>query len=176
MMMKTTKILALGTAMVALTLPVSYVQAATDALGVEANILASPLAVDATQNLNFGAFTNNGAGGTVEVDTAGSGTYTGVTQILGPVETEGRVVMTGNAAQPIDIRVVEPGPIIVSHSTAAGVTMEVTNFDINGLGKTGTITMTGTTMAVPIGAELTVPAAKPPGAYTGTFTVETLYQ
>ena len=177
-MSKKTKLLTLGTAMVALTsMPAINVFAATEALNVEADIVNSALAVTGTQNLHFGAFTNDGAGGTVDVNTLGAGNYVGVTQILaGPAPAEGRVVMTGAAGVPIDIRVLggPTTPILVTHTTAA-VTMEVSNFDINGLGRTALLTMAGTTMAVPIGAELTVPAGRPPGNYTGTFTVETLY-
>lgn len=176
-MRKSTKLMTLGTAMVALTsLPAMHAFAVTDSLNIEANIVASPLALNATQSLNFGAFTNDGAGGTVNVDTAGTGNYVGVTQIIsGPATTAGRAVMAGNAGVPIDIRVLgAPNPVIVTHTTAA-VTMEVTNFNINGLGRTGMITMAGTNMQVPIGAQLTVPAGRPPGSYTGTFTLEAIY-
>lgn len=167
------KIIALGTAMVALScLPA---QAATDNLNIEANIVASPLALTATQNLNFGAFTNGGAGGTVTVNTAGVGNYVGITQVLGPATQEGRVLMTGNSGVDIDVVVLGGGAIPVTHSTNAQ-TMQVSNFDINGLGRTVTVNMAGTNTSLPVGAELTVPAGRLPGNYTGTFTVEAIYR
>lgn len=160
--------------MVALSaLPCSVAQAATDGLNIGAKILASALALTGTQNLNFGAFTNSGGGGSVTIPLAGAGTYLGVMQIAGPAETPGKVLISGNSGASIEVKVLSAS-IPVTHSTN-GQTMVVGTFDINGQGQTATITMAGTTTSLPIGAKLTVPAAKPAGTYTGTFTVEAVY-
>lgn len=172
------RLIALGTAMVALsTLPTRALLAATDALGVAAEILASPLALVATQNLNFGAFTNNGAGGNVTINTTGGGSYVGVTQVGGVVPSQGGVQMIGNSGVNIVFSVTDP-TVTVVNTAAASQTMVVDQFNVNtnAGGSTEILNMAGTTAIVPIGARLTVPAGRLPGSYTGTFTVQAVYQ
>lgn len=172
------RLIALGTTMVALTaIPAIRAQAATDALNIDAEVVASPLAVNATQDLNFGAFTNGGAGGTVTVNTAGVGNYVGVTQVMGgPPTSAGQVTLGGNTGQPIVFSVTSP-TVVVAHTATPTITMAVNAFNVrtNAGGQTETFALTQPTESIPIGATLTVPAGRPPGAYTGTFTVQAVY-
>jgi hypothetical protein len=172
---KTPKALALSSAMVVLSaLPAQHARAATGNIDVDAIVVTSALLVLQNQALNFGTFTDTGGGGTVAVDVAGLPTYGGVNAIASSTPTEGIIQIKGNAGKNVIISVTNP-TFTVSNGTS---TMKVTKFDINtnGAGSTNTLNMTAASILVPVGATLTVGAIQPIGTYTGSFTVQVIYQ
>ena len=177
---KNKKKIAIGTAMVALSAaPSEYAYAAGTTsinVNIQAIVVTSAIAASQNQSLNFGAFTTGGAGGTVDITPAGVATYTGVVNTPTPVPTEAIVQVKGKSwGLGIDMSVTNPS-VAVSNGTS---TMKVNQFNIstNAAGPIVTgIAMTAPSVAVPIGATLTVGAAQPTGTYAGTFTVQVGYQ
>ena len=169
------KLAGLGAAIVALSIPAALpASAATGGLDIDAQILASPLAISGTQNMNFGAFTGSALGGTVLITPAGGSVYTGVTQVPQITPTQALASVYGNSGVNIIVSITNP-VVTVTNGTA---TMQVSQFNIATAagGATETLNMTSTIMQIPVGATLNVGATQPVGAYTGTFTVNAIYQ
>ena len=177
---KNKKKIAIGTAMVALSaVPVGYAVAAGTTsvnVNIQAIVVTSAIAASQNQSLNFGAFTTGGAGGTVAITPAGAATYAGVVNSPTPAPTEAIVQVKGKSwGLGIDMSVTNPS-VAVSNGTA---TMKVNQFNISTIAAGPIVTgiaMTAPSVAVPIGATLTVGAAQPTGTYAGTFTVQVGYQ
>jgi hypothetical protein len=172
---KDKKMMAVGSAMVALSaLPAHYARAASANIDIDAIIVTTALLVLQDQPLNFGTFTDTAGGGTVAVDTGGAAVYTGVNDIATASPTEGIIEIKGTPGKNVIITVTNP-TFAVTNGTA---TMKVSKFDINtnGAGSTNTLNLTAAAIFVPIGATLTVGAAQPAGTYTGSFTVQVIYQ
>lgn len=172
---KTTGTAAKATAMVVLSaLPARLATAASVNINMKALIATSALVVQQNQSLNFGTFTTGGAGGTVDVNTAGAATYTGVTSSPSTAPTEAILRIAGKNGPVITVSVTNP-TVNVSNGTD---TMQVNQFNVstNAGGALITRAMTATTIFVPVGATLTVGAGQNPGTYTGNFTVQVVYQ
>ncbi|WP_435641425.1 DUF4402 domain-containing protein [Micavibrio aeruginosavorus] len=147
--------------------------AATGVLQAQAMIMPSTLALTSPQNLNFGAFAVSGGAGSVAINTAGTGTYTGVTQVATPAPSEANIRIFGDVGSSVVISVTDPTVTVFSGAN----TMQVDNFQINtnAGGAIETVNMTNATLLVPIGATLNVNAGQAAGSYSGTFTVSVIY-
>ncbi len=147
--------------------------AATGVLQAQAIIMPSTLALTSPQNLNFGAFAVSGGAGSVTINTAGTGTYTGVTQVATPPPSEANIRIFGDVGSSVVISVTDPTVTVFNGAN----TMQVDNFQINtnAGGAIETVNMTNATLLVPIGATLNVNAGQAAGSYSGTFTVSVIY-
>lgn len=174
---KTARIASMGAALMVLgggpVGPAPSAHAATGVLQAQAVIMPSTLALTSPQNLNFGAFAVSGGAGSVTINTAGTGTYTGVTQVATPPPSEANIRIFGDVGSSVVISVTDPTVTVFNGAN----TMQVDNFQINtnAGGAMETINMTNATVLVPIGATLNVNAGQAAGSYSGTFTVSVIY-
>lgn len=176
------KILAAGSAMVALgALTADNADAATKAIPLQAVVLQQ-IALVASQSLNFGAFSVTG-NGTVVISTAGVATPTNA-NMAGATEHEGILKITAAQGYALDVSVAA-GPATLTETVGGVATMTADTFvlgDGAGLTTAGggdeamTATLTAANGTVPIGGTLTFVNGQTTGKYTGSFTVNVLYQ
>ncbi len=179
------KALLMGTALVALS---SNPVGATTGTGLISAIILTPIAVTSTQVLHFGSMTVTTALGDIAVDTAGTrGAGTGsVTEVGGAgLENEGRIEIT--AATGLTMDVAMTATVFTVDDGGAGLAMNVNQFNLKtaagGTSVTTSIVGPATTVVVPVGATLNVPAGQAaaivgitPVTFTGAYTVDVTYQ
>ena len=154
-------------------LPAQHAAAQNAPLTVEAVLVPTGQAILATQNLNFGDVVQGGAG-TVSVNTAGAPTYGGGASSAGGTIQQGIIRAFAATGVVVTYNVTDPTITITDGGTGD---MLVNNFNIgtNAGGTAQVIPMTGTTMPIPIGGTLNVGGADPVGTYTGSVTVNAVF-
>ena len=142
-------------------------------LSAQAQII--PVAVTVSIELHFGAMTVVSAGA-LSISTAGARSVTGgVTDIVGAgLNTNGVLLVSGDPGFIVDMSFSSP-TVVLNDIGGIGAPMNVDNFDINGSGLTAAISLTATTVTVPLGARLNVGASQGAGLYTGTYTIVANY-
>lgn len=142
-------------------------------LSAQAQVL--PIAVTASVELHFGAMTVASAG-TLSISTAGIRSTTGgVTDIVGAgLNSNGVLLVSGDPGFIVDMSLTSP-TFVLNDVAGVGAPMNVDNFDINGSGAVAAISLTATTVSVPLGARLNVGASQGAGLYTGTYTIVANY-
>jgi hypothetical protein len=127
-----------------------------------------PVTITPVATLSFGAFYQSGAG-TVSVDYAGARTWTGGIITLGSYIVSPAILrITGNPGTRITLTM---GPDIIMNGDGGGtvtlhldpVTDPVSPFVLTG--------GTPSTVDLHLGGTIDVPAARPRGSYSGTFTI-----
>ena len=142
-------------------------------LNINAVIVPSPLAANAIQDLDFGAFFPGGAPSTIDIDTAGVPTYgVGIAPEAPPV-SEGIIHLVGSTGSVVNLSLTNNTATITNGTT----NMVVSQFQINtdAGGTTEAVTLPGSTLDVPIGGTLNVGAGQAFGTYNGTITVNASY-
>jgi hypothetical protein len=153
-------------------LPAHYARADTSPLTVEALIVPTGQAITTPQNLDFGNVIQ-GAAGTVSVNTAGVPSYIGASGAGGTI-TEGQIRAFGTNGVVVTYNVTDPTVTLTNGGTGA---MQVNGFNIgtDAAGPTKAVTMTANTMTVPVGGTLNVGGASPTGTYTGSVTINAVF-
>ena len=134
------------------------------------------IVVSGTVDLNFGDLSPNATGGTVTITPGGARTKTGSVILLpgAGLESPATLSMSGSTGVIVEVKVLTPTFTI--DDPGLGVPMSVNNFDINNGGSSITITLTTNPGTFPMGATLTVPAGQAQGVYSGTYTIDAVYQ
>lgn len=142
---------------------ISSALAATATGNANATVL-TPITISATTPLNFGTLSANATGGTVAITAAGARTVSG-TVVVTPAAFSAAVFTvlgTGSATfgitYPTGVSVAGPG-------TAMGVVLTGASFG----------TLSGGSLAFPVGGTLTVGANQAAGAYTGSYIMTVEY-
>lgn len=153
-------------------LPASHVQAASAPLTVQALIIPTGQAITTPQSLDFGNVVQGGAG-TVSINTAGVPSYIGATGAGGTIN-EGQIRAYGTTGVVVTYNVTDPTITITNGGTGA---MQVNGFNIgtDAGGTNEVVTMTGNTMVIPVGGTLNVGGASPIGTYTGSVTINAVF-
>lgn len=178
--MKFNKFLGMGAAAALVTVGVGAHQAyaVQDALTAKAYIV-TPLTLDcSTQDLDFGNIEAPTAGGAsvVNIDTSGTRTVASGSAALvgGGTPGEGQCTLAGDTTFGYTITVTDD---VVS---GPGPDMAVDNFDITDGATNGpspySAALVGGAAVISIGADLTIAQNQTAGAYTGTVTVDAVYQ
>ncbi|MBI2234971.1 MAG: DUF4402 domain-containing protein [Micavibrio aeruginosavorus] len=176
------KILMLGSAVAVMTSGaiLHQAEAATDTLNIDA-VIVVPLAVNCTQNLDFGNI-DAALGGDVIVAPDGTRSEVGGAELVsGGGEMEGECALTGDTTLAYDVTI--PATTV----TGPGPAMAVDDFMVSDDGgATSTNATTGTfsdnlvagAATLSIGATLAVAdsATQTAGTYAGTVTVTAVYQ
>lgn len=129
------------------------------------------VSVTTTQNLSFGAFAHGSAGGTVVINPDGSRSVTGDVISLNMGFTYFPAIFEVEAPSGTVINIVNGPDVELTGSNGGTMTLQVGNAD-PASPFLSTVAPPGRN-PVKIGATLHVggPAANPPGAYSGSFTV-----
>lgn len=132
-----------------------------------------PIIIVPVEELNFGTMTA-GAGGSVEITTAGTRNPTGVFPFSGGLETNGSFSISGSTGVIINLSITSPTFTV---SNGGGDTMNVDTFNIVTAagGRTEPITLTSSTETFPVGATLRVSSGQAEGVYIGQYTLMATY-
>jgi hypothetical protein len=131
------------------------------------------IALTVANPLEFGAITP-GTGGTVIIDVEGGRTKTGtVGLVTGTAPTAASYTVTGTGLATYAITI-PTDPIIITNTTGASETMEVTEMDCS-YGALTSVFAAGGTDAFTVGGTLTVLTGQVAGFYTGPFEVTVAY-
>lgn len=138
---------------------------ATATASISATVV-TPIAISKTADLNFGSFAaDDTVAGTVVIAPAGTRTFTGgasaVSSSAGTV-TAASFTVTGESTSTFAITL-PSSAVTLTHATDVTKTMSVGTFVSN---PSGTGTLVAGSMAVTVGATLTVAAAQTTGVYT----------
>jgi len=187
------KALLMGTALVSLNGIASEMAAAATGAGAMSAEVLAPIVITPVTTLHFGSLT-------VAAGTAGTVTLPTVTPALSrSAGGAGGVTLVSGAATPVagDMQVVSAGGVNLQASVVGGAatagttaitltdgtnTMEVFDFDVdlNGsedtaIGNVLAIPTAATTVNVTVGAKLNVDAAQVANTYTGSYTLNVIY-
>ena len=151
--------------------PSSPAIAATEAIGVNATIMASVGLVE-VRPLSFGTVLIGADAGSITIDPSDS------------ISNLNNVMSDGNATAALVEITAEPGLQLLASTESSVIldsgsnTMVVDHFTIGDAanGDTTTLTLTSPSEQIMIGATLQVGAGQPPGVYTGSFDFTVNYQ
>jgi hypothetical protein len=134
------------------------------------------LSVYTVQNMNFGAFTSNGAGGTVSVSTNGARTTTGSIVPLNMSQFFYQAIFDVSAPQGSIISILYGPDATLTGNNGGSMSMRITGS--NPASPFITTVLQPLRTQVSISGVLTVGslAANPPGAYSGSFYVTFAYE
>lgn len=137
----------------------------SSAIGSATATVVAPLTITHnTGALAFGTFTA-GTGGTVVVDSAGTGSATGdVGFVSGSANSADSFTVSGSGNR--NFNITATGGSVTSGTDTMAFTVSVP----------ASASLSGGTYSLPVGGELTVGSAQAPGAYTGSYTVTVSYQ
>jgi hypothetical protein len=147
-------------------------------------VVVSPLTFINVQGLRFGNIVASGTAGTVRILTDGTRVTTGGVTGYGSTHQEARFAGMGVFNQTVRIRLQSGATINLTRVGGGGAPMQVNNFEIS---STPLIYLTTSyqnfVLGSPtgqynfgIGGRLMVGANQMPGTYTGTFTLQLIYQ
>lgn len=186
MLCKTKKTLLGGAAlMVALSPLVAQkdAQAAQTTVNVDARINAQ-IQLNVTTHMNFGTLTHGGVAGTAALDFADTVTGGGGFQPAGGTTSSAQVNITSEPSTAIRIDTTA-ATFTLDHAGAPTVAdiLQVNNFDFQYNATATALSGAALTVSAPtggtanllIGADLVAGAAQATGAYSGTFTLEVVY-
>ncbi len=129
--------------------------------------IVSPIAIESSQDLNFGKVANNAAG-TVVVGTDSDITDSSLSQIGSITPTAASFNVT--AADGFSYSIALPTSVDLSNGTE-DITVDEFKHDAE-----GNTTGTGSAQTVGVGATLNVASSQATGNYTGTFEVTVTYE
>ncbi len=139
---------------------------AADATGTGNAVIAVPIGISATNDMEFGSVIASAAAGTVVISTANARSVTGGVTELGGLEEAATFAVSGEPS----------ASYTISFSSGDTLTGTGTPMAIGSFTNTSTGVLDGSgDEAVSVGATLSVAASQTAGAYTGSFTVTVDY-
>jgi hypothetical protein len=136
-----------------------------------------PIIVSATVDLNFGTFFTTGASGTVRIDTTGTRSTTGgvMTSVGAGLESQGQISISASTGVVMSITIT---PASYNLTNGLGDTMLLNGFNLDTTagGPAITRSLTQNPSTIPVGATLNVGSPQAEGDYTGTYTINVVYQ
>jgi hypothetical protein len=141
--------------------------------GSASAVIVSPISVTAGATLNFGTIDPGTAGGTVVVDTTGTATYSGVTNVPSGAATPAAGTFTIGGDSTLSYNVSFTAGSVTSGANS--MTVDTFTSSSTNSGSTMPYALTGGSDTLTVGGKLTVGASQAAGTYTGTYTVTVVY-
>jgi Domain of unknown function (DUF4402) len=156
-----------------LALVVTTTSSSTDTYAANANsnadaVVVAPIQISNTQGLDFGSFSTTAVGDTVTISAGGVRSASGAVPVPSSLFSASSFNVTGEANLGYDITL--PASTTITNGTDI-FTVDTFTSNPSGTGNLGA----GGLQALSVGATVHTSGTLSPGAYTGTFTVDVLY-
>lgn len=127
-----------------------------------------PIIVSVIRNISFGGFVQLPGSGSISVSHDGNRTGTNVSFISGYTYSSGQFTIEGTINTPITI-LVDVNPITLTNGSGGTMTLLIDSWSFATPPNYVLPTSSPATSSLYFGGTLTVPAASPPGNYSGTL-------